>query len=187
MLEPKASTTTFGDYAEVVFIPYLVNLLQTSEVRFGVVWDRYIEGSPRSSTREKCGSGSWIIVKNTIPKNWQSFLRLDENTTILQIAYRFNQPQVYCTRDTDVVSTSDSEIGAGIAPCNHKEYNTRLTIHALLCAKQAHRRILIRTVDTDVVVLSIAMFHDLHIDELWVALGSRSNIDISQYKRLQTN
>ena len=83
MLEPKASTTTFGDYAEVVFIPYLVTLLQTSEVhvRFGVVWDRYIEGSPRSSTREKCGSGSWIIVKNTMPKNWQSFLRLDENTT----------------------------------------------------------------------------------------------------------
>ena len=77
MLEPNASTTTFGDYAEVVFIPYLDNLLLTSEVRFGVVWDRYIQGSPRSSTREKCGSGYRIIVKSTIQKNWQSFLRFD--------------------------------------------------------------------------------------------------------------
>ena len=52
MLEPKTSTT-FGDYAEVVFIPYLANLLHTSEVCLDVVWDRYIEGSPRSSTRGK--------------------------------------------------------------------------------------------------------------------------------------
>ena len=83
MLEPKASTTTFGDCAEVVFIPYLVNLLQTSEVRLGVVWDRFIEGIPRSSTREKRGSGCRIIVKSTTPKNWQSFLRVDENNTEL--------------------------------------------------------------------------------------------------------
>ena len=36
MLKPKASTT-FGEYTGVVFIPYLVNLLQTSEVRLDVV------------------------------------------------------------------------------------------------------------------------------------------------------
>ena len=82
MLEPKASTT-FCDYAEDVFIPYLVNLLQTLEVRLGVVWNRYIEGRLRSSTREKCGSGCRIIVKSTTPKNWQSFLRVDENKTEL--------------------------------------------------------------------------------------------------------
>ena len=50
MLEPKASTTTFGDCAEVVFIPYLVNLLQTSEVHLGVVWDCFIEGSPQGKS-----------------------------------------------------------------------------------------------------------------------------------------
>ena len=81
MLEPKASTT-FGDYAEVVLIPYLVNLLQTS-VRLDVVWDLYIEGSLRRSTMEKRGSGSRIIVKSTTPQNWQSFLRVDENNTEL--------------------------------------------------------------------------------------------------------
>ena len=61
---------------------HIWSIRSTSEVRFGVVWDRYIEGSPRSSTREKCGSGSWIIVKSTMPKNWKSFLRFDENTNI---------------------------------------------------------------------------------------------------------
>ena len=55
MLQPKASST-FGDYAADVFLPYLIKLLQTSS-RLDVVWDRYIEGSLKSSTREKTGFG----------------------------------------------------------------------------------------------------------------------------------
>ena len=53
MLQPKASST-FGDYAADVFLPYLIKLLRTSSP-LDVVWDRYIEGS---STREKRGSVS---------------------------------------------------------------------------------------------------------------------------------
>ena len=65
MLQPKASST-FGDYAADVVLPYLIKLLQPSS-RLDVVWDRYIEGSLKSSTREKRGSGSRIIVKSTTP------------------------------------------------------------------------------------------------------------------------
>ena len=39
--------------------------------------------------------------------------------------------------------------------------------------------------NTDVVVLSIATFHALSIDEIWIAFRSRSTIDILQYIRLQ--
>lgn len=59
MLPPKACST-FGEYAEKVFIPYVLRLLQTSK-RMDVVWDRYIDGSLKSSTRQKRGSGSRII------------------------------------------------------------------------------------------------------------------------------
>ena len=68
-------------------------------------------------------------------------------TTILQIAYRFNQPQ-----ENSLMQQEYSVIGAGIAPCNHLDSDTLLSIHALHCAKQGNRRIMIRTVDTDVVV-----------------------------------
>ena len=117
----------------VVFIPCLVNLLQTS-VRLDVVWDRYIEGSLKSSTREKRGSGSQFIVKSTTvtptPKNWQRFLRVDENKTVVQLSYRLRigltNQTIYCTKSTDVVATSDSEKGAGIVPCYHEKADTQL-------------------------------------------------------------
>ena len=182
MLQPKASST-FGDYAADVFLPYLIKLLQTSS-RLDVVWDLYIEGSLKSSTREKRGSGSRIIIKSTTPttKSWQSFLRVDENKTELYnylsdcISTQQTPMKVlYCTKGTDVIANSDSEIETDIAPCNHEEADTRLILHALHCAEHGHRRILIRSVDTDVEVLSIAAFHALSIDQQWIAFGVKKH------------
>ena len=47
-------------------------------------------------------------------------------------------------------------------------------VHAADAVKSGHRRILIRTVDTDVVVLAVWMAQELHeaIDELWLAIGT---------------
>lgn len=182
MLPPKACST-FGEYAEKVFIPYLLRLLQTSK-RMDVVWDRYIDGSLKSSTRQKRGSGSRIIVKGSTPapKNWQSFLRVDENKKELYnylsdcISSQFTPgKELYCTRDTTVVASHDSDIGSDIAPCNHEEADARPILHALHCAKKGYRRILIRSVDTDVVVLAIATFHALSVDELWIAFGVKKH------------
>ena len=105
-------------------------------------------------------------------------------TTTCQTAYQFNI-HVHLGKGIDVIVTSDSEIGTDIAPCNRKEADTRLILHALHCAKQSHLRISIRSVNTDIVVRSIATFHALSIGEIWIALGSRSTIDILQYTRLQ--
>ena len=66
--------------------------------------------------------------------------------------------ELICTKDTDVVASGDSDPGTDIAPCNHEEADTRLILHARHCAKSGHRRLLIRSVDTDVVVLAIASF-----------------------------
>ena len=64
---------------------------------------------------------------------------------------------------------------SSLAPCNHEEADTRLFLHALHCAQNGHHRILIRSVDTDVVVLAIAIFHALSLDELWVAYGVKKH------------
>ena len=40
------------------------------------------------------------------------------------------------------------------------------------CQRSGHSKVYIRTVDTDVVVLTISHFHDMSLSELWVGLGS---------------
>ena len=66
---------------------------------------------------------------------------------------------------------------AALAPCNHEEADTRMMLHAAAAMKSGHRRVLIRTVDTDVLVLAVWMAQELNevVDELWLAFGTGKN------------
>lgn len=44
-------------------------------------------------------------------------------------------------------------------------------LHAADAGKCGFEKVMLRTVDTDVVVLAIATFHDLALSELWIAFG----------------
>ena len=55
-----------------------------------------------------------------------------------------------------------------ISQCEHEEADTRLLLHASDVANQGMTRVVIRTVDTDVVVLSIELYRQLKLDELWI-------------------
>ena len=83
MLLPKACST-FVDYAKQMFLPYVLRNLQNARYR-DIVWDRYIDNSLRRSARQRRGSRHHILVKTSTPisKNWQSFLRVDQNKTEL--------------------------------------------------------------------------------------------------------
>ena len=50
-------------------------------------------------------------------------------------------------------------------------------LHAAAAMKCGHRKILIRTVDTDVVVLAVWVAQELHevVDKLWLAFGTGKN------------
>ncbi len=63
---------------------------------------------------------------------------------------------------------------SSLSPCYHEEADSRLLIHAKHCADQGHQNVLIRTVDTDVVVLAISTFHLLSLSELWIAFGTKA-------------
>ena len=60
-------------------------------------------------------------------------------------------------------------------PCSHEEADTRILLHVANCAQQGYKRIAIRTVDTDVVVLAVAHFQYLDIEELWINFGVRKH------------
>ena len=62
-----------------------------------------------------------------------------------------------------------------IQPCNHEEADTRVILHAYHAASVGFKRIAIRTVDTDVVVLAVHFFERIRCDELWIAFGTGKN------------
>ena len=60
-----------------------------------------------------------------------------------------------------------------LAPCNHEEADTRMLLHASHAAQHGHHAILIRTVDTDVVVLAVSLVQGWKSDDkLWLAFGT---------------
>ena len=62
-----------------------------------------------------------------------------------------------------------------MAALEKEKLDTRLLLHAADAVQKGYRKLCLRTLDTDVVVLAIAMFHQINPDELWLAFGTASN------------
>ena len=69
------SVSTFDEYSDKIFIPYLEKQLQ-SATRLDVVWDAYTPDSLKESTREKRGNDvrRKVSGKTKLPGNWMDFL-----------------------------------------------------------------------------------------------------------------
>ena len=56
---------------------------------------------------------------------------------------------------------------SSMAPCSHEEADTRLFVHVADAVRKGSQKVMVHTVDTDVVVVAIAMFNQIGADELW--------------------
>ena len=66
---------------------------------------------------------------------------------------------------------------SALAPCNYEEVNSRTMLHA---AHAAYKKILIRIVDTDVVVLAVALAGTLKEEiEVWVSISTGKSFRVS--------
>ena len=81
---PTSTANTFAEYANRIFIPFLLQQLQDAE-RIDCVWDRYLVSSIKDSTREHRGSGTRtkVSAQTKLPKKWGDFLRDSRNKTEL--------------------------------------------------------------------------------------------------------
>ena len=84
---------------------------------------------------------------------------------------RLNTQKTLITTDGSQVWCSSSKDTSSLAPCDHEEADTRMILHLADAVNDGFQKILLRTVDTDVVVLAIAAAANLDIQELWVAFG----------------
>ena len=70
--------------------------------------------------------------------------------------------EILCTQPRDVL---------GLAPCTQEQAYSRIMLHLKDIVMEGNSKGSIRTVDTDVIVLSIKAVECLGITELWVAFG----------------
>jgi len=122
-----------------------------------------------------------VMAAAAIPGNWQNFSRVDSNKIEL---FRFLSAAVmewFDQEDKQLVITVGEAVLrkpllpdlTSLAPCNHEEADSRMLLHASHAAQRGHHAILIRTVDTDVVVLAVSLAQRFQSeDKLWVAFGT---------------
>ena len=112
-----------------------------------------------------------------VPNNWQEFQRIDENKSELfhlisdRIVDEEFPGEVIVTRDDEVLSSAACDL-AGLMSCTHEEADTSMFVHATDGAEHGMNKILLRTVDTDVVVIGISMAQQIGCDCLWFAFGT---------------
>ena len=83
--------------------------------------------------------------------------------------------EMYAKCGTEVLcSPAESDL-TSLAPCSHEEADTRMLLHVADAVQKGTRKVAIRTVDADVVVLAVASFDNINPDELWLALGTGSS------------
>ncbi|KAK3737278.1 hypothetical protein QZH41_007347 [Actinostola sp. cb2023] len=185
MIKPAETEKTFSDYATKSFLRYIKGQLHHAN-RVDIVWDVYIENSLKATTRSTRGSGiRRRVQENTqLPRNWPQFLRVDANKRELfrllaECAASLDleiEQQVITTHDDQVLCNPARDDISSMAPCTHEEADTRMLLHAADAVQQGHHKILIRTVDTDVLVLAVAIVQHLQQQEqrleLWLAFGT---------------
>ena len=119
-----------------------------------------------------------------VPNNWRAFLQLGENKSELfrylsnQMATTglIDQALIFAFDDTCFSNNPDIDLTSTV-PCNHEEADTRVFLHATNMAENGHQRVVIRTVNTDVLVFAISTFHKLQsfVEELWLDFRAGKN------------
>ncbi len=134
-LHPRTSKT-FDDYARVNVLP-IIQAFSAKYRRTDIVFDVYLPSSLKSETRSKRGKGvrRRVAGSNKMPKNWQSFLRDDNNKTELfhfladKIAEIHSMNVVVVTKEELALSTQVINLD-DVAPCSHEEADTCMFVHA---------------------------------------------------------
>ena len=182
MLRPR-NAVTLGEYYMEEFVPYILSWFEWN-TRVDIVWDVYSSTSLKSGTREQRGRGARrkVTFLTKVPGNWAAFLRVDLNkqelfveiAKSLQLLDLPEGKRLYTTILENCLSSPPDQDVSALAPCTQEEADSRMFLHVAAATSCGHRRIVVRTMDSDVVVLAVSAFIALEnqITELWVAFGT---------------
>ena len=80
---------------------------------------------------------------------------------------RLSNVRLVSTVGECVLTNDDSIKILSLAPCNHEEADRRVFVHAKNMAETGHRKVMMKTVDTVVIIIAIAVSHELLLKGLW--------------------
>ncbi len=177
---PPTKGKTFADYVHGTFFPHIRRQLD-NYLRVDIVFDVYKENSLKEGARKSRGKGVRIKVSlNTpLPKSWPLFLNDPDNKSELfrllaeeSVSLSLPNKQLIMSFGDSVVCVPTRDDTDGISPCNHEEADSRLIVHLADAVAEGHKTFMIRTVDSDVVVLGVAAVPHLNLCQLWVSYGT---------------
>ena len=157
--------TTFKEFSRKIY-RYIMNLATESKVeRIDIVADRYFEDSLKGATRRERGSGCRFMFDDDtkFPDDFYSNFsknsknKDDFNKYLAQKFLIFHESQIIL-----VITFNDSILSNVvlheplISSCTSEEADQRTIRHAINLADKGYQHIQIRSVDTDVLILSIA-------------------------------
>jgi len=178
--------STFEEYANQVFVPYLSKQLEDS-MRVDLLWDIYLPDNLKEFIREKRGKGvrRKVSGQTKLPGNWADFLHDPINKkelfsflTSKVVKYTFPPNKaVYVTSGESVVS--EGQTSSMMLDCNHEVADTRVVVPILHALKQGIKSIVVCTVDTDVIIILAGVFFELTgnkpLADIWVTFGTGKN------------
>lgn len=166
-MPPKGDVVTFQEYANEIFFPFIRRTLRDC-VRVDIVWDEYRSDSIKAMTRVERGIGIRKLIRlfSKISKNWNDFLRGSQNKIELfkllsEQVRGMHIPEskaVYVTYRKNVVNVGK---GPGMTECTHEEADIRIIVHLLHAVNAGMMSILIKTGDTDVVVVLCGQYRKI--------------------------
>ena len=132
--------------------------------RTDIVFDVYRSSSLKAEIRSKrrYGVRRRVTGSGKIPSSWRNFLPDNDNKTVLfmfladKIAQMSTTTAVIVTKEEHAVCTHSINLSE-IMPCIHEEADTRIVLHARHAAKEGSKVIMIKTNDTDVLVIAISV------------------------------
>jgi hypothetical protein len=152
------------------------------------VWDRYPQDLKNQTRVKRLGETAArrtrVLEKVPLPKgkDWQAFLKVSENKDEL---FRFLSDELMnatsrsdyrlLTTKGELVLSNKAINLSDITPSDHEEADSCMMLHLHHAVMDGHKKAFIRTVDSDVVILSIhffTTFQNLGLIELWVGFGS---------------
>jgi hypothetical protein len=184
MIKPSG-VTSFKEYVDINFIPYLSQQLNSCD-RLDVVFDVYKKNSLKFHTRENRGKGTRkkVGAGTKLPGNWPDFLKDDHNKSELfcfiaeQVAsHPFPTGKaVYVTQNERVLCIQGEPMG----DCSHEESDTRILVHLRHALSNGFTIFEIRTVDSDLIVITVGNFFRLSkesaLQDIFVLYGTGKSL-----------
>ena len=168
---------TFFDFALLLY--HYIMILGRPHNRIDLIFDRYFQYSLKTSTRAgrdaKNGNGTRMHFTDDtlLPRDMtDNFLKNSENKDDLgrYLAKRFieihnSSKLLIVTYEDTIISSAEIEnmpSFTSIVQCQSEEADQRIVRHVIQCLKSSvYNRIIVRTIDTDVLIMLISFLADL--------------------------